>query len=95
MLEGSVGPDTYHRKLRHKNDEEGRDVYSEQPRIVMRIMGRCKESLELLSERIRSTSRGRGTYNVMGTIKSHFFAGVYCAPSSICSHKVRLSYTPP
>lgn len=35
------------------------------------------------------------THNVMGTMKSHFFAGVYWAPSSICSHSVRLSYTPP
>ena len=38
---------------------------------------------------------GMETYSVMGTMKSHFFAGVYCAPSSICSHKVKLSYTPP
>ena len=25
---------------------------------------------------------------------SHFLAGVYCAPPSICSHIVNLSYTP-
>lgn len=37
----------------------------------------------------------RRTHKQMGTEVSHFFAGVYCAPMSICSHKVRSSYAPP
>lgn len=30
----------------------------------------------------------------MGRVVSHFLAGVYCAPESICSHSVKRSYTP-
>lgn len=35
------------------------------------------------------------THSPIGTLVSHFLAGVYCAPWSICSHSVRSSYAPP
>ena len=34
------------------------------------------------------------THKPMGTDVNHFFAGVYCAPESICSHSVRSSKAP-
>lgn len=39
--------------------------------------------------------KGSGTHRQTGTEKSHFFAGVFCAPSSICSHSVKSSNAPP
>ena len=32
--------------------------------------------------------------STIGTLKRNFFAGVYCAPLSICSHIFKLSYAP-
>ena len=47
--------------------------------------------VELSAEEMRYLEEA---YKPTGTVKSHFFAGVYCAPPSICSHMVRSSYAP-
>lgn len=44
----------------------------------------------------KSGRRGeKRTHSPIGTLVSHFLAGVYWAPLSICSQSVRSSYAPP
>lgn len=38
--------------------------------------------------------RKKDTHRQIGKEVSHFLAGVYCSPPSICSHIVNLSQTP-
>jgi hypothetical protein len=51
--------------------------------------------MESISERDCEQTATKCTDKTMGTEKSHFLAGVYCSPSSICSHMVNSSYAPP
>lgn len=100
---GEEGMVTYRWKLRYEDEDEGSEIDGKEPRIIMRVVRRCKESVmsftmsckHTVLQENHSARKEEWSHNVMGTMNSHFLAGVYWAPSSICSHSVRLSYTPP
>lgn len=52
---------------------------------------RGEESRALVATKMQKETN---THRTMGRVVNHFLAGVYWAPESICSHSVRLSYTP-
>jgi hypothetical protein len=80
------------RQFRDEVDDERGDVDREYPRVVVRVVRRDEEAAAGSATRAVCELRA---HSIMGTEMSHFFAGVYCAPSSICSQSVRLSYAPP
>lgn len=89
-------------QFRREAEKEERDeVEGEERRVrvVARVVGREEETAH---DEARSSAlllrggmaHGDQAHRKMGTEVSHFLAGVYCAPESICSHRVRLSKAP-
>lgn len=83
------------RKLRDERQHHSRKrIEGEQSRVsvVARVVRRQEEAV---ARRDVSAERGqayeRAAYRTIGKEVSHFFAGVYCAPPSICSHIVKRS----
>lgn len=79
---------THDGEFREQDKHEGGKVEREEDVVVLCIMGGDQESTV-------SRSNLAYTHNPIGTLVSHFFAGVYCAPESICSQSVNSSYAPP
>lgn len=70
-----------------ENEDQGGKIERKQPPIVLGVMSRHQKPASAHSPLVK-------THNPIGTLVNHFLAGVYCAPESICSHKVNSSKAP-